>query len=446
MSVPAIQVEHLCKQYTIGVQKSHHILLSDRLADSLKNILRLRSVLVQHKPVRRTPKDATFLALNDVSLEIQQGELVGIIGRNGAGKSTLLKILSRITAPTKGRAVIHGRIGSLLEVGTGFHPELTGRDNIYLSGTILGMKKIEIDRKFDEIVAFADMEKFLDTPVKHYSSGMYMRLAFAVAAHLEPEILIVDEVLAVGDERFQKKCLNKMQDVGKHGRTVLFVSHNMQAITRLCKRAILLEEGRVKRDGPTHEVVTAYLTSGVGSTACREWSDPVRAPGGEVARLRAVRVRTMNGQVVDKVDIDERFGIEMEFEVVEGGRVLLPTFQFFNEENVYMFSAQDLDPAWRKQPRPIGRYISTAWIPGNLLSEGRVFVDVTLCVLYPVISQFIERSVVAFQVIEPFEGGAARGDWVGEMGGVVRPLLTWTTEFISSDHRMSAILTEETKP
>ena len=215
-------------------------------------------------------------ALKDVSFDINRGEVVGIIGRNGAGKSTLLKILSEITEPTEGRVEIHGRVGSLLEVGTGFHPELTGRENVYLNGAILGMKRAEIERKFDEIVAFAEVEKFIDTPVKHYSSGMYLRLAFAVAAHLEPEILIVDEVLAVGDAAFQKKCLGKMAGVAKEGRTVLFVSHNMPAITRLCERAILLDEGRLLQDGVSHQVVKAYLNAGLGTTAMREWPDPTK--------------------------------------------------------------------------------------------------------------------------------------------------------------------------
>ena len=211
------------------------------------------------------------------------GEVVGLIGRNGAGKSTLLKILSRITEPTRGYADIHGRIGSLLEVGTGFHAELSGRENIFLSGAILGMRKAEIQRKFDEIVDFAQIERFLDTPVKQYSSGMYVRLGFAVAAHLEPEILLIDEVLAVGDARFQKKCLNKMEDIAHGGRTVIFVSHNMSAITRICRRAILLEDGQVVSEGPAHQIVSSYLTGGLGTTASREWPDADPAPGGESA-------------------------------------------------------------------------------------------------------------------------------------------------------------------
>ncbi|RME47458.1 MAG: ABC transporter ATP-binding protein, partial [Chloroflexi bacterium] len=250
MSDIAIRVEHLSKRYRIGQLHRPHDTLRDSIADFGLRIADWLSRRANPKSkIQNSKSDDTIWALRDVSFEVKRGEVVGIIGRNGAGKSTLLKILSRITEPTSGRAEIHGRVGSLLEVGTGFHPELTGRENIYLNGAILGMRKREIDRKFDEIVAFAEIEKFIDTPVKRYSSGMYVRLAFAVAAHLEPEILLVDEVLAVGDAAFQKKCLGKMGDVAKEGRTVLFVSHNMAAITSLCQRAIWLEEGKIKEDG-----------------------------------------------------------------------------------------------------------------------------------------------------------------------------------------------------
>src|SRR5688572_24550144 len=248
---PIIRVENLSKQYRVGVRRAEYATLRETIIDTLKN---------PFKGDRRDENDETlFWAVRDVNFEIEAGERVGIIGRNGAGKSTLLKMLSRITEPTTGRIELYGRVGSLLEVGTGFHPELTGRENILLNGAILGMKRPEIARKFDEIVAFSEVEKFIDTPIKHYSSGMHLRLAFAVAAHLEPEILVVDEVLAVGDARFQRKCLNKMQDVGQQGRTVLFVSHNMSAITRLCERTILLHEGQVLADGPSHKVVAKYL-------------------------------------------------------------------------------------------------------------------------------------------------------------------------------------------
>ena len=230
-------------------------------------------------------------ALRNVSFEVKEGEIVGIIGLNGSGKSTLLKILSKITDPTEGYAEIRGKVSSLLEVGTGFHPELTGRENIYLNGSILGMKKKEIDRKFDEIVDFSGVEKFIDTPVKRYSSGMRVRLAFAVAAHLEPEIVLIDEVLAVGDIQFQKKCLNKMQDIGQQGRTVLFVSHNMQAVTRLCPRTILLKGGEVIADGPSHQIVSIYMNSERTTKAERKWHSLAEAPGDEVVRLNAVRVQ-----------------------------------------------------------------------------------------------------------------------------------------------------------
>jgi len=352
------------------------------------------------------------------------------LGRNGAGKSTLLKILARITEPTTGRAEIHGRVGSLLEVGTGFHPDLTGRENIYLNGAILGMKNVEVRRKFYEIVAFADIERFLDTPVKRYSRGMYLRPAFAVAAHLEPMVLIVDEVLAVGDGSFQKKCLNKMEDVSKQGRTVLFVSHSMPAITRLCQRAILLDEGRLPREGPSHSVVSSYLTSGLGTTSVREWTDLEKAPGGEVACLRVVRVREQNGQIAETIDIREPVSVEMEYDVIKPGYKLLAHLQFYNEVGVHAFLAHDLDLDWRRRPRPAGRYVSAVQIPGNFLSEGTMCVRAGLETLDPVIVQVYMLDLVAFQVIENMNNDSARGDYAGKMGGVVRPLLKWRTQFI----------------
>jgi lipopolysaccharide transport system ATP-binding protein len=262
MSDTVIRVENLGKKYIIGHQSNGHRTLRDVLADAIS----FRSFRNQKSEIRNL-KSEPFWALKDVSFEVTQGEVVGIIGRNGAGKSTLLKILSRITEPTTGRVRIRGRVASLLEVGTGFHPELSGRENVFLNGAILGMSREEIKRKFDEIVAFAEVEQFLDTPVKRYSSGMYVRLAFAVAAHLEPEILIVDEVLAVGDYEFQRRCLGKMNQVARGGRTVLFVSHNMTAIEELCPQSILLKNGRIERSGPTHRVVADYLSSTAAQSA-----------------------------------------------------------------------------------------------------------------------------------------------------------------------------------
>jgi lipopolysaccharide transport system ATP-binding protein len=430
----AIRVENLSKQYRIGAATSN-----TNLREALVNAFKTPFRRLQ-RVTGSADRDETIWALKDISFEVKRGEVVGIIGRNGAGKSTILKVLSRITEPTQGFAEVQGRVGSLLEVGTGFHLELSGRENIYLNGAILGMKRVEINSKFDEIVAFAEVEKFIDTPVKHYSSGMYLRLAFAVAAHLEPEILIVDEVLAVGDARFQKKCLNKMQDVGQKGRTVLFVSHNMHAITRLCERAILLEEGRVLQDGPSPQVVRTYMSNGSNTAAERCWPDPKLAPGGEVARLRAVRVRTEGNKITDVVDIRQPVGIEMEYDVLKANSLLLPNFGFFNEEGVLVFMALDVDPTWRRRPRPEGRYISTAWIPGNLLAEGTVFVTADLITLDPVIVQYTLRDAVAFQVTDIQEGDSARGDWAGRMTGLVRPLLKWDTQFSPvDDHRQSPL-------
>jgi len=293
------------------------------------------------------------------------------------------------------------------------------------------MKKAEIERKFDEIVAFAEIEKFIATPVKHYSSGMYVRLAFAVAAHLEPEILLVDEVLAVGDAAYQKKCLGRMGDMAGKGRTVFFVSHNMPAITRLCERAILLDEGRVMVDGPSHQVVSAYLSAGVGSMAAREWPDPSKAPSGEVVRLRAVRVRTEDDRITDAIDIRRPVGIEMEYDILKPGFVLMAFHHFYNEQGIYVFATHDFSSTWRRRPRPAGRWVSTVWIPGNLLSEGALFISSGVNTLEPTTIQFYERDTIAFHVIDSLDGDSARGDWAGPIDGTVRPLLKWNTALSS---------------
>jgi lipopolysaccharide transport system ATP-binding protein len=269
-----IQAEGLSKQYHIGGPQKNHDRLGERLVDTVVSPFRRTAKLLRGQATGAAELDEEFWALKDVSFQIKLGEVVGIIGHNGAGKSTLLKILSEITEPSEGYADIYGRVGSLLEVGTGFHPELTGRENIYLNGAILGMRKTEIKHKFDEIVAFAEIDKFIDTPVKHYSSGMYVRLAFSVAAHLEPEILLVDEVLAVGDVAFQKKCLGKMDSVSRQGRTIIFVSHNMNALQRLCPKSILLNQGQLVMQGDTVEVIEHYLSSNSSfTTKPSEWID-----------------------------------------------------------------------------------------------------------------------------------------------------------------------------
>jgi len=413
----AIEAGHLAKKYVIGGVKEANY---RTLRDSIAGFVRRRGA---------SPRRETIWALRDVSFTVERGEVMGIIGRNGAGKSTLLKILSRITEPTSGMARLYGRSGSLLEVGTGFHPELSGRENIFLNGAILGMRRAEIARKLDEIVAFAEIGQFLDTPVKRYSSGMYVRLAFAVAAHLETEILIVDEVLAVGDASFQRKCLNKMEDVGHHGRTILFVSHNLASITRLCPRAMLIDAGRVVRDGPAHEVVRFYLHSDLGTTAARQWLDDAEAPGDEVARLRAVRVRS-DGEVAAKIDIHRGVDIELEWEALEPGHVLVPNLHFQNEEGLVVFVSSDLDPEWRRREREPGRYVSTAHIPGNFLAEGTLVVSAAVSTMDPVRVHFYERDAVAFEVVDVLGAETARGDYGAPIPGVVRPLLPWTNEFI----------------
>lgn len=424
----AIIVENLNKLYRIGKKQEKYKTLRDTIADAFISPFKKAGSLIRGQASAASNLNETIWALRDVSFEVKKGEVVGIIGRNGAGKSTLLKILSRITEPTKGSAEIHGRVGSLLEVGTGFHAELTGRENIYLNGAILGMRKAEIDKKFDEIVAFAEVEKFIDTPVKHYSSGMYLRLAFAVAAHLEPEILIVDEVLAVGDARFQKKCLNKMEDVGKEGRTVLFVSHNMPAITRLCKRAILLNDGKVILDDAAPKVVHAYQNDGVSTTAETLWHDLSKAPGGDIARLFAVRVKDEKGFVTESIDIRKTFYVEMEYEVIKPGYILLPHYLFRNN-GIVAFMTLDNDPEWRKKPRPAGRYTSTVTVPGNLLAEGMFSVDASLITLEPVIPQFDAEEIICFQIFDSLDGDSARGDWTGNLHGVMRPFLKWRTRY-----------------
>jgi lipopolysaccharide transport system ATP-binding protein len=318
-------------------------------------------------------------------------------------------------------------VGSLLEIGTGFHPELTGRENMYLSGAVLGMKRREINAKFDAIVEFAEVERFLDTPVKRYSSGMYLRLAFAVAVHLEPEILIVDEVLAVGDARFQKKCLIRMQDLKREGRTVLFVSHNLPAVTQLCKRALLFDHGRLVADGPAAEVIGTYVSPMQPAATNREWGPGDSAPGGDVARLRAVRLRTEHGEIAESLDIRRPFSIEMEYDLLLGGAVVLPYVNLHDAAGVFLFSAHDLDPDWEGRPRPAGSWLSVVQFPGNLLAEGTHMVGVGLVTLDPVVNQFDERDALSFRVVEPAPDGTARGGWVGPMEGVVRPALLWRT-------------------
>lgn len=431
----AVRVDNIGKQYRIGTRRTPGTVmmrevLTDLAAAPFRKLRALARRLAAGTETLPQPAGADHIwALRNVSFTVPRGQVIGIIGPNGAGKSTLLKVLSRITEPTEGRVEIHGRVGSLLEVGTGFHPELTGLENVFLSGALLGMRKVEIERNLDEIVAFSEIEKFIDTPVKHYSSGMYVRLAFSVAAHLEPEILIVDEVLAVGDVSFQRKCLNKMEDVHQHGRTILFVSHNMDAVTRLCERALLISHGGIQKDGPASDVASAYLLSTLKTDAIQEWPIAETAPGNAIARLRRVRVRDEAGATVENIDVRQPVGIEMVFDVLTPGRVMAPSVMLYARSGTCVFSAYDLDPEWRQRQRPAGSFTATAWIPGNLLAEGALLVSCGLGSIRPLEVHFFVREAVAFNVTDPGMGDSARGDWDGSIPGVVRPLLKWQTAY-----------------
>lgn len=421
MMEPVIRVENIGKKYILDHKvKEKYTALRDVITDKARS-------LVRKTELKEQQKHEEFWALKDVSFTVNKGERLGIIGRNGAGKSTLLKILSRITEPTTGRIVIDGRISSLLEVGTGFHPELTGRENIFLNGSILGMNRREIERKFDEIVSFAEIEKFLDTPVKRYSSGMYVRLAFAVAAHLEPDILIIDEVLAVGDLAFQKKCLGKMEEVSSEGRTVLFVSHNMQVIQKLCNKAVLLNSGKVQAQGNTMDMINIYLRNDFGTTARRSWVNDTHKPGNEIVKLLEVRVHDENYKISETNDITRPIGVSMDYEVVKAGDTFTHSFNFFNVHGIHIFSSHDTVSEVRNKPREKGIYTATIWIPGNLLAEGMITVGVAIIKIEPFIVYFHELDAVSYNVTDQIRGDSARGNYWQDFPGVVRPLLQWQT-------------------
>jgi lipopolysaccharide transport system ATP-binding protein len=430
MTDTIISMENLSKRYLVGHQaaeRERYVALRDVIARGTKNFVRKAADLARGRQIVQGDEVEEFWALKDVSFEVKSGEVLGIIGRNGAGKSTLLKILSRITEPTSGRVRIRGRVASLLEVGTGFHSELTGRENIFLNGAILGMRREEIKRKFDEIVAFAEVDKFLDTPVKRYSSGMYVRLAFAVAAHLEPEILIVDEVLAVGDAEFQKKCLGKMGDVASGGRTVLFVSHNMAAINRLCRRCLLLEAGHLKADAGTQAISAQYMVSDLGTMAARRWSDRKQRPGDGTVRLIAVSIK-QEGNIAESADIRSPVDIEMIYETLEDNVTLLSAFSFFDANGTHLFGTADFHDPQYSRPRKSGIYISSCRVPGNLFSEGVVRVVPEVSTRQPFYQiHFLVFDSVAFQVVDEGLPGSVRGTWGRPIPGVMRPACEWQT-------------------
>jgi len=417
-----IKVENLSKKYIIGHDRHagsayRYQSLRDTVAHMARGLYqRLRHPL---SPNTENTEIEEFWALKDLNFEIQPGDRVGIIGRNGAGKSTLLKILSRITEPTSGRVEIDGRVASLLEVGTGFHPELTGRENIYLNGAILGMRRAEIRRKFDEIVEFSEIEKFLDTPVKRYSSGMYVRLAFAVAAHLEPEILIIDEVLAVGDAAFQKKCLGKMEDVSKKGRTVLFVSHNMGAVIDLCSRGFLIESGRVAMEGSARGVVRKYLSSTITKSTHKSWTHEA-APGDATCKLRSLTVCQENEPILGSALISSPVqicvSIDVETPANELGLTLLVSD---SEGKVIVHTSSMMNRRLRTPDR--GQHFLKATLPAYLLNSGDYIVSVVSDIPNNRII-FDEENVISFDVSLDCEevGRYPANSWTGATGpGIV---------------------------
>lgn len=418
----AIQAQGLSKRYRVGLQKEHRTLRDTIITAARHPFQRLRRF--QGEVV--APEEA-FWALNDVSINVKHGEVYGIIGRNGAGKSTLLKILSRITKPTKGEADVFGRVGSLLEVGTGFHPELTGRENIYLNGTMIGMKKAEIDRKFDEIVAFSGIMQFLDTPVKRYSSGMFVRLAFSVAAHLECEILLIDEVLAVGDAGFQKKCLRKMDRVTKEDRTVLFVSHNITAIQGLCSRVLWLEDGRIREEGHVGEVTSNYLKTFMSTLRERVWEDQSIAPGNEQVRLHRVLVRPESGTTSDSISVDTPFVLEFEYWNLEPEHCLNLSVLLYTIEGVLVLNTVPTrEPEWHGRPFPVGLFRSRCHFPRALLNDGTYRVTL-LVVKDQAVILHRNEDILVFDVMD---SASLRGAWHGKWVGLVRPDLKWQTELI----------------
>ncbi len=436
MSNIAIQVEDLGKLYRLGTglgdasPRQEYRTLRDTVTEAVATPFKLVSSRIRSangSAEKRSPKNETIWALKDVTFTVHKGEVIGVIGRNGAGKSTLLKILSRITEPTVGCAEVHGRVGSLLEVGTGFHPELTGRENIYLNGAILGMKRFEIDRKFDEMVAFSEVEKFIDTPVKRYSSGMYLRLAFAVAAHLEPEILVVDEVLAVGDAEFQRKCLGKMSDVAHEGRTVLFVSHNMSAILRLTEETIVLDKGYLVHRSPTPSAVDYYMSSGLAQIGERLWALEEIPESSRPFYPLAMRLINGQGQVVDTIRSTEPSTIEIEYRLEAPITGLRIGVYLTTARGEYVMASFDTDANQlfeEHRVRSPGRYLSRCVIPADFLNEGRYILGINAS-SFRIKRYFQEEQSLAFSVDATDAPGA---HWPESRLGPVRPRLNWQIE------------------
>ncbi len=409
---PAIEIRNLGKEYKLAASQPY-VALRDILSNGAKNLFKTKK------------EKEKFWALQDINLDILPGERVGIIGRNGAGKSTLLKIISRITPPTTGSAIIRGRVGSLLEVGTGFHPELTGRENIYLNGSILGLKKAEINKQLDAIIDFSGVEKFIDTPLKHYSSGMQLRLAFSVAAHLEPEILLIDEVLAVGDAEFQKKCIGKMEEVSKsHGRTIVFVSHNLDSLRKFCSTTLLLDNGRIVEQGNTEKIISLYVSKHLDTNAEVFWEKGTSSYNNEII-LHKAWLHDETKIIRSRFDTTENLGISMEYEVLKEDISFTHGINIFNQEQVNIFNSHDVVTGNKEMRKRKGRYTATAWIPGNLLTEGVFSISVAIFLPNPVHVMIHEQNILSAEIFTDFSKLSARGNYAGDFPGVIRPLLKW---------------------
>lgn len=428
MSDTAIKFENISKQYRLGKigtgTLSHDLKRWWTVSVRRKEDPYLKIGAVNDSSAKA---DSEYVwALRDINLEVKQGEVLGIIGKNGAGKSTLLKLLSRVTTPTTGRILSKGRIASLLEVGTGFHPEMTGRENIFMNGSIMGMTKAEITRKFDEIVDFAGVEKYIDTPVKRYSSGMIVRLGFAIAAHLEPEILVVDEVLAVGDAEFQNKAIGKMQDVSQeHGRTVLFVSHNMAAVGDLCKNGIVLYNGSVIKTGPAKEVIASYLESAKKIAVTRVWDQNDTAPGTSEIKIRKGYATDKKMGIAQYHLTTSDICIEIEYEVLQDIPFFTHGINLHNSSGTHIFSSHDSNSYQKGKTVQRGVYLTKVWIPGNLLQEGDYLLSFAAMRYNPFTVLFHEKDLLRLQVVDTMNQSARPEDCKLEFPGVIRPKLFW---------------------
>jgi lipopolysaccharide transport system ATP-binding protein len=424
----------LSKRYRIGSKANADLSIKQQMVKLLTQpVQRFKDIRNLSNFDDTASPENVIWALKDVSFEVRRGEMLGIMGANGAGKSTLLKILSRIITPTSGEFWYQGSISSLLEVGTGFNGELTGRENVYLNGSILGMRRAEIDRVFDEIVDFSGVEKFIDTPVKRYSSGMTVRLAFSVAAHLDPDILVLDEVLSVGDAQFSQKSMQKMESIAKDGRTVILVSHSTSAVSRLCDRAIFLAGGAITASGSVEQITGLYLGNTIHTRAVKIWDDAVAPSAEGLVKLISVKIVNSQRETLEIADIRQTLGVEICFQVLQFGKLILPEFQIINDKQEVLFTSIENRTDWVQTPREAGLYTSTGWIEGNFLQEGRYGVNIALSTPSPRAYFLSEKETLYFQVIDPMEGDSARSDFGAKVPGFVSPRLSWSDAGMSGN-------------